>query len=371
MNICIIGSGLLGLSLAYKIDKKFTNSNIIIIEKENNISKHQSSNNSGVLHCGLDYKPGSLKAKVSTKGIKQMVSFCKENKINHELCGKIVVSTSEAEDKTIENLASYGKKNGLKGLRFLTKNELKKREPNVFARKALLVPEEGIVDFLGVSESFKTYLQSKGHKILLGNKYFSLIKKNKKDFIVTDNYSYEYDLIFNCSGLHSDRVYKKMTGKNPPFKIIPFRGEYFKFKETHKNIINHLVYPTPNPNFPFLGVHFTRMIDKKVTVGPNAVLSFKREGYKFTDFNLYDLYESISYRGLINFVLKNFSFSINQFQTSMSRIKFVNQGKKMIPDLRVNMLEKSYSGVRAQGIDRFGNLIMDLELKKKINKFIF
>tara|TARA_Y100000996_G_C22489865_1_gene629769 strand:- start:9 stop:1202 length:1194 start_codon:yes stop_codon:yes gene_type:complete len=367
-KVCIIGGGIIGLSLAYKIQKRFPQYIITVLEKENTIGAHQSSNNSGVLHCGLPYKYNSLKARLSIDGIKQMVSFCIENKIDHDICGKIVVSTNKFEDNHIESVAANGKKNGLLGLKFLNQTDLKKREPNIRANKALLVPEEGIVNFKQVVNTLSNKILDNGGFISLNNKVSGCVTDKGKHIILTTKGEFECDLVINCSGLFSDRIYKKLLKKSPPFKIIPFRGEYYRFKNEYKNFINHLVYPVANPKFPFLGLHFTRMIDGKLTVGPNAVLAFKREGYKLADFSLYDFFDSVFYKGLYTFILKNKRFSIEQLSSSLFKLIFIKNIKKMTPDLKIDMLEKDYSGVRAQAIDINGNLIMDFKIFKENNQ---
>ena len=364
-NIVIIGGGIIGLSVAFKYQKKFPNHKVVVIEKENKIGQHQSGRNSGVLHCGLYYKPGSLKAKLAVNGIKEMTDFCKKNQIDHEICGKVVVATNENEVKTLENLAIRGGLNGLKNLKFLNKNELAKREPHVYAKKALLVPEEGIVDFKAVQLKLKDLIIENGGKIIQNQRVTGLASEN---ILKTNKDEYLFNLIFNCSGLHTDRVFENLTGLKPKIKIIPFRGEYFKFKNNFKNLVNHLIYPVPDPKFPFLGVHFTRMINGDREVGPNSVLAFKREGYKNTDISLHDLYDSLTYSGLIKFVLNNFSFSLNEFTTSLSKNLFIKKAKKMIPDVKSSMFEKGISGVRAQAVQKTGNLLMDFEIVKHKNQ---
>ena len=367
-KVCIIGGGIIGLSVAYKIQKRFPNYAVNVIEKESVLGLHQSTNNSGVLHCGLPYKYNSLKARLSINGIKQMIKFCSENKIEHDICGKIVVSTNKFEDKYIETLAENGRKNGLKGLKFLNQNELKKREPNLRVNKALIVPEEGIVNFKGVIKTLSNRIIDGGGIISLNNEVLERYSHKDKHIVVTNEREIECDLLINCAGLFSDRIYKKFLKKPSPFKIIPFRGEYYRFKNDYKNFVNHLVYPVANPKFPFLGVHFTRMIDGNLTVGPNAVLAFKREGYKFTDFSLTDFIDSVFYKGLFTFILKNKSFSVEQLSSSLFKLIFIKNIKKMTPDLKMDMLEKDYSGVRAQAIDINGDLIMDFKIFKENNQ---
>ena len=280
MKIAIIGGGIVGLSLGYKL-QLIKENKVVLFEKEPKVGLHQSGRNSGVLHCGLAYKPGTLKAKLAVNGIKQMISFCKKNNIEHEICGKIVVANNDLEIKNLYNIYKRGKKNGLNGLKFLSKSELKNREPYVISKKSLLVPEEGIVDYKGVMKSLESNIKEYGGYIKLS----SNIKKieNKENKIYINGIDDAFDLLINCSGLQADLTFKNLTNVRRPLKIVPFRGEYYKLTESAKKLVNHLIYPVGNPKFPFLGVHFTKMINGDREVGPNAVLSLKREGYKNTD----------------------------------------------------------------------------------------
>tara|TARA_Y100000766_G_C18900642_1_gene603247 strand:+ start:674 stop:1858 length:1185 start_codon:yes stop_codon:yes gene_type:complete len=363
----VIGGGIIGLSLAYKYQLKHPSHSVIVLEKEQMIGTHQSGRNSGVLHCGLYYKPNSLKAKLAVNGIRQMTKFCKDNMIEHEICGKVVVATDQKESKVLENLAKRGKINGLKGLKFLNKRDLNVREPYIKAYKSLLVPEEGIIDFKAVQNKLKEKIIEKGGSVFENEKVIGLSNTNQNIIQTIDN-EYYFDILFNCSGLYSDRVFKKLTKLKPRIKIIPFRGEYFKFKNNYQGYINHLVYPVPDSKFPFLGVHFTRMIDGTREVGPNAVLAMKREGYSNFDVNIQDLFETITYKGFIKFVYNNFYFSLNEFKSSISKEKFIKKVKKMMPEVNSNMFEKGISGVRAQAIQNNGNLLMDFEIVSHNNQ---
>jgi L-2-hydroxyglutarate oxidase len=369
-EVAIIGGGILGLAIGYELGKQYPKFKISLFEKETRIGQHQSGNNSGVLHCGLYYQPGSLKAKLAVDGIQEMVSFCENNKIEHEICGKIVVASNERENGLLENLALRGEKNGLKGLQFLNQSELKKREPYVKASKALLVPQEGIVDYMQVMESFSAFIIENGGQVYLNNKVNEAIPlKDGKILIRTEHFEKEYDLIINCTGLFSDRTYTSFTKKKSPIKIVPFRGEYMHIAEKYKNVVNHLVYPVPDPNYPFLGVHFTRMINGGREVGPNAVLALKREGYKNTDISIYDTLDSLSYKGFINFLIQNFSFAMGEFASSLSASAFVAKAKKLIPEVEEYMFEKrGTSGVRAQAIRSGGELEMDFNIIKENNQ---
>tara|TARA_B100001027_G_scaffold215813_1_gene190590 strand:+ start:476 stop:1657 length:1182 start_codon:yes stop_codon:yes gene_type:complete len=361
MNIAIVGGGIVGLALGYKLSKVEGNK-VHVYEKEKEVGYHQSGRNSGVLHCGLSYKPGSLKAKLAVSGIKQMVKYCNDYKINHEVCGKIVIASNENEAKLLENTAQRGNLNGLTGLKYLSNSELKIREPFVSSYKTLLVPEEGIVDYMGVMMSMKENIINSGGEVYLDTK-IEKVEENKNFIYINNNSSNGYNLIIYTTGLQSDINYKKFTNKKLNAKIVPFRGEYYTLKDHAKKLVNHLVYPVGNPKFPFLGVHFTRMINGDREVGPNAVLAFKREGYKHTDISIIEMFDYLTYPGFIKFIGKNFLFSLNEFSTSLLKSSFLKKTQKLIPDIRSSDIKSGPSGVRAQGINYKGNLMMDFEIK--------
>ncbi|MDB4050396.1 L-2-hydroxyglutarate oxidase [Flavobacteriaceae bacterium] len=367
-KIAIIGAGILGLSLAYKIQLIKPNSKVIVFEKEDTVGKHQSGRNSGVLHCGLYYEPNSLKANLAVSGIRQMTEFCKRNKIQHDICGKVVVATDDEEVKYLENLGKRGNANGLKGLKYLSKKELYLREPNVVAKKSLIVPEEGIVDYKAVMNKLSEIIINKGGDIILSSQINKIENSKNKIIINCNNNEYVIDLLLNCTGLFSDRNFKKYLNKKSPVKIIPFRGEYFKLKKDYNHLVNDLIYPVPNPRYPFLGVHFTRMINGDREVGPNAVLAFKREGYSNKDFSINDSFDTLTYPGLFKFVNSNFNFCLNELKSSFFSKYFIEKAKKMIPDINSNMFVKGNSGVRAQGMDSNGKLLMDFNIIKENNQ---
>ena len=360
-NIAIIGGGIIGLTVAYKLSEQ--GAFVHVFEKEKAVGLHQSGRNSGVLHCGLYYQPGSLKAQLSVNGIREMISFCKTHAIAHDVCGKVVVATTQEEVQALDQLASRGNKNGLHGLKYLSAEELKFREPFVRAKKALLVPEEGIVDYTAVMKKMVDLIQQNNGQVSYNTRVCSIDQAGENEIVLsTSKNTYTFDYLVSCTGLWSDKTYTNLTQQKAPLKIIPFRGEYLKFKKGFEDHINHLVYPVPDAQFPFLGVHFTRMIDGSREVGPNAVLALKRDGYSKTSFSLKDSYESLTYTGLLRFVGKNFSFSVNEFKSSLFMKDFIAKAQKMIPDVDASMLEKGPAGVRAQAISKEGKLQMDFNI---------
>jgi L-2-hydroxyglutarate oxidase len=367
-KIAIIGGGIIGLATAFKVQKLMPSARITLFEKEDSLGQHQSGRNSGVLHCGLYYEPGSLKSKLAVSGIRQMTDFCIENHIPHDICGKIVVASNRREELFLDNLADRGAKNGLRGLKYLSNSEMRLREPFVFAEKALLVPEEGIVDYKAVMQKLSDKIQENNGEIIFSNQIGKALNLKNTVVLLGKNKEWEFDLVFNCAGLHSDRNYQTLTGKKRPLRIVPFRGEYLMLKEEARKLVNHLIYPVPDPAYPFLGVHFTRLINGEREVGPNAVFAFKREGYKNSDFSLNDTIDSLTYKGFLNFVSKNFSFSINELKSSIFMSSFLEKAKKLIPEIDSTMFVKGTAGVRAQAMNDEGKLLMDFNILREGNQ---
>tara|TARA_B110000090_G_C13379570_1_gene445249 strand:+ start:384 stop:1577 length:1194 start_codon:yes stop_codon:yes gene_type:complete len=367
-NVAIIGGGILGLAVGYKLSLKANDFKVTIFEKESEVGCHQSGRNSGVLHCGLSYEPNSLKAKLAVEGIREMILFCEQNEVNFDQCGKIVVATNHAENKILQEIALRGKSNGLKKLKFLNKTELNEREPNIIGVNSLLVPEEGIVDYKGVMLKLVELITTSGGEVFFNTEINSVVSKYNKTIINIESDELVFDLVVNCAGLHSDRVFKNLAKTKRPIRIVPFRGEYMSFRDEYKDMVNNLVYPVPNPKFPFLGVHFTRMINGDREVGPNAVLAFKREGYKNTDFSIRDSFDSLSYSGFHKFINNNFNFALGEFSSSIFKKSFINKAKKMMPEIDLSMLKTGTSGIRAQGMTPEGELLMDFKIEKIDNQ---
>ena len=360
-HIAIIGGGIVGLAVAYKLSLQ--NVKVTVFEKETQVGMHQSGRNSGVLHCGLYYQPGSLKAKLSVQGIREMIAFAKDNDIPHDVCGKVVVATSEKEKKSLEILAQRGHKNGLSGLSYLDNETLRKREPFIRAQKALLVPEEGIIDYKAVMRVLVQKIKENNGAVHFATPITSIKEETAKEVLIqTKNGVHLFDNAVVCGGLWSDSTFHQMTKEKSPLKIVPFRGEYLKFKKGFEDRVNHLVYPVPDAQFPFLGVHFTRMIDGSREVGPNAVLALKRDGYQRNSFSLKDTLDSITYPGLLRFIAKNFRFSVNEFKSSLFMKDFIAKAQKIIPEVNASMLERGPAGVRAQAISPEGILQMDFNI---------
>jgi len=359
-DLIVVGGGLVGLSVAYKIQKKYPNKNILLIEKEKELAFHQSGRNSGVLHSGLYYKPGSYKAKNCVKGREQLVNFAKKNNIKHDVCGKIVVAVNEQEKKQLPSLLNRGKKNGLTGLKIINEKEITEIEPFVRGLSAIWVPQTGIIDYKQVAKCLQEKILKINNKsqIITNCKVIS----NNKKYVVTDKGLFTAKNKIFCGGLFSDRLAKK-DNLNLDLKIVSFRGEYYQLKNTSRYKVKNLIYPVPNPEFPFLGVHFTRMTDGSIECGPNAVFTFKREGYKRGDFNFKDTIDSLSYPAIWKLFFKHWKFGLNEYKRSYSKKLFLKQLQIMMPSLTLDDLEVGRTGVRAMALGQDGDVIDDFRIQ--------
>ncbi|QSR86378.1 L-2-hydroxyglutarate oxidase [Candidatus Methylacidiphilum infernorum] len=363
-DLVVIGGGIIGLALAYKWICTKKKDSVVVLEKEKDVGRHQSSHNSGVLHAGLYYSPGSLKAKLAVEGIKQMVSFCKENKIAHEICGKLVVATEEREVDELHRLKKQGEQNGLVGLRILDAQEMRKIEPYVRGVAAIFVPEEGIVDYRQVCLVLAAKIESMNGKILKEVKITGIVKKGKLWEVRTEGGSFLTSNLVNCAGLHSDRICRMAMG-SCPLRIVPFRGEYFELKQEKTYLVKNLIYPVPDPRFPFLGVHLTRMINGKVEAGPNAVLSLAREGYDKGSFDWKDAFDSLTYIGLWNFLKRYPLAAWEEWKKSSNKRLFCRAVQKLVPAIKEEDLDRGAVGIRAQALFPDGRLVNDFLFVKE------
>jgi L-2-hydroxyglutarate oxidase len=365
-KVLIVGGGIVGLATAFRLGERFPGARITLLEKESAVGRHQTGHNSGVLHCGLYYKPGSVKARLAVEGIRQMVAFCAENTIPHEVCGKLVVAADESELPRLKALAERGTANGLEGLRWLSPAEMREIEPHVGGVWALRVPQEGIVDYTRVCEVLVAKLAGQGTRVVTSARVTRLRSNGSRWVAETGAGEFEGDFVINCGGLHSDRV-AEMAGERREVRILPFRGEYYKIRPERQSLVRNLVYPVPDPSFPFLGVHFTRLIHGGIEAGPNAVLATAREGYRKTDFNASDLFDALSYGGFWRFLRKYPSMAWYELRRSFSRELFCRSLQRLVPEIRPDDLAEGGSGVRAQAITPEGDLVQDFQLIARKN----
>ena len=360
-NPLIIGGGLVGLATAWQLLRSGRVSSLTLLEKEPRVGAHQSTHNSGVLHAGLYYKPGSLKARLAVEGIREMTSYCREKKIPHEICGKVVVAVDEAEVPRLRELETRGKANGLTGLRWLDREDLGAIEPHAAGVAALHVPEEGIVDYAAVCEALRGDILAMNGTLVTGAEVTQLRETSHGWSAETPVGEFTGDFLVNCAGLQSDRICK-LAGLDPEDRIVPFRGEYYQLRPEAAHLVRHLIYPVPDPKFPFLGVHFTRLIGGGVEAGPNAVLAFAREAYRKTQWNPRDLAEALSFPGLWKFLARHPRMAWDEGLRSLSKKLFCRSLQRLVPDLREEDLAPGGAGVRAQAISPEGELVQDFRL---------
>ncbi|MDW7695949.1 L-2-hydroxyglutarate oxidase [Flammeovirgaceae bacterium SG7u.111] len=360
-EVVVIGGGIVGLATAYKILEKKPGVKLALLEKESGVAKHQTGNNSGVIHSGIYYKPGSLKAKNCISGYQRLLAFCDEHEIEYDLCGKVIVATSEAEKIPLENIYNRGLKNGLGKIRKISQAELREIEPHVAGIAGIDVPYTGIVDFKQVSAKYAELIQEKGGEIITGAKVINIKRHNRYSEIITIDKTYTTKLAINCAGLYSDKI-AGFCSEKLDVRIIPFRGEYYEIVPEKHHLVKNLIYPVPDPNFPFLGVHFTRMIGGGIEAGPNAVFAFKREGYSKMAFNFTEFAESITWPGFQKVAVKYWQTGIGEFYRSFSKKAFTKALQKLIPEIQEEDLVPGGAGVRAQACDRSGGLIDDFKI---------
>ena len=353
----VVGGGIVGLSVAWAVLENRPSGRLVVIEKESRWARHQTGRNSGVIHSGIYYKPGSLKAKLCREGNLRMVEFCREHGIRCEVCGKVIVATKQPEIPLLEKLFERGIANGL-AVRRLDASQVHEFEPHVKCLSGIHVPSTGIVDFAGVCSKLAELIEKNGAKLILGTKVLAFHTRGSKTVLETSNDTLTGRCIINCAGLHSDRV-AALAGAKPVARIVPFRGEYYELKPERRHLVRNLIYPVPDPVFPFLGVHFTRMIDGSVHAGPNAVLSFKREGYHRTSFNWRDFIDTLSYPGFWKLAAKHAKSGLEEMHRSFSKKAFVHSLQQLIPEVQEDDLVRSQAGVRAQALRPDGGLVDD------------
>lgn len=356
--MAVVGGGIVGLAVAFRLQQRMPDARITILEKEPHTGRHQSSHNSGVLHCGLYYKPGSQRARLAVRGIQQMVEFCREHRIAHDVCGKVVVATSAEEVPRLQALFERGMQNGLTGLRLLKPEELREIEPHAGGVQAIHVPQEGIADYPAVCETLAGLVRNQGGEIITGARATSLQREAGGWRVVHTAGETSCDFLIACAGLYSDRV-AQLAGHRRDVRIVPFRGEYYLIRPERQFLVRNLIYPVPDPRFPFLGVHYTRRILGGIEAGPNAVLAFAREGYAKGDVNLGDLADALAFPGLWRFLAKYGRTCWEEIRRSFSRELFCRSLQRLVPEIRPEDLIPGGSGVRAQAMFPEGSLVDD------------
>ncbi len=357
-DVLIAGGGIVGLATALQLQRRAPQLDIAVLEKENRVAAHQSSRNSGVIHSGIYYKPGGLRATNCKRGYELLLAFCREHGIAFDVCGKIIVATEENERSQLDKIYRRGIENGLTGIRKIGAGEARSIEPHVRACEAVLVPQAGIVDYGTVARKYAELIETKGGRILTGQKVSGIQTYQDEIVVQTENQEFRTKLFVNCAGLYSDKI-AGLTGERPGVQILPFRGEYYEIKPGREHLVRNLIYPVPNPDFPFLGVHFTRMIHGGIEAGPNAVLAFRREGYSRWDLNISELAETVAFPGFRKIARKYWRDGWAEMQRSFSKRHFVRALQKLVPDIQADDLTPGRSGVRAMACDGAGKLLDD------------
>lgn len=357
-DIVIIGAGIVGPAVGLKLFEKRPGAKILLLEKEARPGSHQTGNNSGVIHSGIYCRPGSLKAQNCRKGYKLLIDFCQEHDIRHEICGKLIVAVEKSELAFLDELYNRGVKNGLTGLKRLDSAGIRDHEPHVSGLAGIQVPQTGIIDFRKVAQKMVSIIAGRGGEVRTGEQVHGLRPAPDGMEVVTDQGGYQTRFVVNCGGLWSDRI-ARMTHPDLPVRIVPFRGEYYRLRHERRSLVRSLVYPVPDPAFPFLGVHFTRMISGEVEAGPNAVLAFKRDGYKKSDFSLRDTLEAFMWPGFRIIARRYWRSGLGEFHRSLSKKAFVHALQRLLPEVLEEDLSPGGAGVRAQACSRDGRLLDD------------
>jgi L-2-hydroxyglutarate oxidase len=363
-DIIVVGGGIVGCATAYKLQEAFPTLSIAILEKEKNLANHQTGNNSGVIHSGIYYKPGSFKAKNCVAGRRELVEFAKKHNIAHDVCGKLIVAVEEWELEQLDKIYQRGIENGIEDIELIGPDEIKKIEPHCNGLKAIRVGCTGIIDFKSATEKMAELVTqlNKDSKVFTSVKVIRTEKKGDWNIVETKQGNFKSKYLIFCAGLQSDRLAKK-DGVELDMKIVGFRGDYYELTEKGMHKVKHLIYPVPNPQFPFLGVHFTRMALGGVECGPNAVFTFKREGYKKTSFNLCDTWDALTYKGTWKLFFKHWRFGLDEYRRAFSKKLFLKTLRRLIPDLQMDDIEPGRAGVRAMALDPMGDMIDDFKIE--------
>ncbi len=357
-DLTIIGGGIIGLSTALEVTQRYPRVKLLVLEKEDGLAAHQTGHNSGVIHSGIYYRPGSLKAKTCVLGASDLVAFCKQYGIRYELCGKVVIATAEEEMPRLQELFRRGQTNGVQGLELIDPERLREIEPHATGIKALYVPATGIVDFIGVAHTYARLVQERGAEIRTHHQVQKMVRANGGLVLETPSATVRTKYLINCGGLFADRL-ARMAGASLDLRIVPFRGEYYTVAPQRKDLVKNLIYPVPDPALPFLGVHFTRTVTGKIEAGPNAVLAFAREGYSKTNLNLQDVWEVFAFRGFRVMATRYWKTGIGEMYRSVSKRAFLKALQRLLPELTAEDLHPGGSGVRAQAISQDGALVDD------------
>lgn len=363
-DVAVIGGGIVGAATFYKLQKKNPNLKIVLIEKMNQLADHQTGHNSGVIHSGLYYKPGSLKARNCIQGRHELVAFAKEYGIKHDICGKVVVATDPSELPNMEKVFQTGLENKIEGIEKITADQVKEHEPHVESIGGIWVPVTGIIDFRGATEKMAelALAMNSESSMRLGEEVIGIEKGEETSTVVTNKNKYTAKYLVFCAGLQADRLAKK-DGVDLKEKVVGFRGDYYELTEEAKYKVKNLIYPIPNPDFPFLGVHFTRMTDGEIECGPNAVFTFKREGYGKTDFSMRDTWDALTYGGTWKLFFNNMSFGINEYRRAFSKKLFLKTLQRMVPSLTMDDIKPGRAGVRALLLAQDGDTRDDFRIE--------
>lgn len=364
-DFAVIGGGVIGTATAYKLSLKFPGKTIALIEKEKVLGSHQTGRNSGVIHSGIYYKPGSLKAENCRMGREQLVKFSRDHGVPHRICGKIIVATNQYEVKILSQIFDNGIKNKTPGIKYIDAAEIQEREPSIRGLKGIWVPTAGIIDYVALVNKFMELVlgSNEGNELFLGERVIDLKRADEKIEIFTDKKVLRAEKAIVCGGLFSDRL-AKMDGVKLDMQIVGFRGDYYELREHARHKVNNLIYPVPDPKYPFLGVHYTPMIGGEVECGPNAVFTFKREGYAKTSFNFKDSLQALSYKGTLRLFAKNWSKGIEEYRRAFSKKLFVKELQRMMPSISESDVVATRSGVRAQAVGVRGQMIDDFKIIK-------